>query len=238
MFGLDERIAHLSGGSAIVLVIAVGVLLGLRHATDPDHLAAMSALVASSRDRAARRLGAWWGVGHAVAMVSLGLPIVLFGRHLPGRVQQGAELAVAVLIVALAVRLFVRWRRDAYHAHEHAHDDGNVHVHLHSHAHDAAHRHEHRPTRTSPVAFGIGLVHGVGGSAGVSILVLASAESRSLAVVSLLLLGLFTIVSMWLFTAGFGAAITRRRVRESMRTLRPTLAALSLGFGVWYGAGA
>jgi hypothetical protein len=88
-------------------------LLGLRHATDPDHLAAVTTLVASGEERAGRaaaRLGAFWGIGHALALLAFGLPILLFQQFLPERVQQGAETAVAALIVFLALRLLVRWR--------------------------------------------------------------------------------------------------------------------------------
>src|SRR5206468_344143 len=113
MFGLDDWIAGLSNGASIGVVLLVAVLLGLRHAADPDHMAAMTTLVASGRERAARsaaRLGAWWGIGHATTLVLFGIPVLLAQRYLPERLQQGAETAVAVLIVFLAVRLLVRWR--------------------------------------------------------------------------------------------------------------------------------
>lgn len=237
MFGLDERIVELSSGSSVALIILVGIMLGLRHAIDPDHLAALTTLVASGRDRAAGRLGAWWGLGHAITLAAFGLPVVLFGSHLPGRARQAAELAVAALIVFLAARLIVRWRRGAYHVHDHAHSDGTVHVHLRPHAGEAQHGHPHGATRTPVAAFGIGLLHGVGGSAGVSVLVLASVDSRLWAVASLVLLGLCTLASMWLVTTGFGRAFFSRRVRDGMRAVTPALATLSLGFGVWYGMG-
>src|SRR5919106_1133146 len=106
MFGLDDWLAGMSEGASIGVVLFVAVLLGLRHATDPDHIAAMTTLVASGRERAARRaarLGAWWGVGHALTLVAFGLPILLAERYLPERLQQGAETAVAILIVFLAL---------------------------------------------------------------------------------------------------------------------------------------
>ena len=73
MFGLDDWIAGLSEGGSVLVVVLVATLLGLRHATDPDHLAAVTALVASGREQAARsaaRLGAWWGLGHAVTLLA------------------------------------------------------------------------------------------------------------------------------------------------------------------------
>src|SRR5882762_6383465 len=86
MFGLDEKIAAASNGASIWIVLAVAVLLGLRHATDPDHLAAVTTLVAGGRERAARsagELGLAWGLGHALTLLGFGLPIILFNSLLP-----------------------------------------------------------------------------------------------------------------------------------------------------------
>ena len=112
MFGLDDAIAALSDGASIWIVLAVAVLLGLRHASDPDHVAAVTTLVASGRDRAVRRaaeLGVAWGLGHALTLFAFGLPILLLNAYLPERVQQVAETAIALVIVYLAVRLLVWW---------------------------------------------------------------------------------------------------------------------------------
>src|SRR3954447_16005406 len=100
MFGIDDAIANLSGGG-ILVALAVALLLGLRHATDPDHLTAVSTLVMSEDERGGRRaarLGASWGLGHAVTLFALGAPVVIFNSHLPDWLQSGLELAVGVLI--------------------------------------------------------------------------------------------------------------------------------------------
>jgi HupE / UreJ protein len=220
MFGLDDRIAAFSHGGSLRVVLAVAVLLGLRHATDPDHLAAVTTLVASTKDRAARRageLGLAWGLGHATTLFAFGLPIVLLNSFLPGRVQQAAETAIAFVIVYLAARLLLRWRR------------GDLHFHSHPEAHGA---------RTRAGAFTIGLVHGMGGSAGVGVLLLASIQSRVTAVVALILLAVFTAVSMTLLSTGFGSILVARPVRAVFASVVPALGALSLTFGVWYAAAA
>jgi high-affinity nickel permease len=242
VFGLDDRIAELSDGASIWLVLVVAVLLGLRHATDPDHLAAVTTLVASGKERmgrAAGRLGLFWGLGHATTLLVFGLPIVLANRYLPERVQQIAESVIAVVIVVLAVRLIQRWRGGYFHVHEHEHD-GESHVHLHSHAAEAEHRHRHRPkhVRTPLGAFGIGLVHGMGGSAGVGVLIAASVHSTALAVASLVVLAVFTALSMWIVTTGFGFTLVSTRIRGAFNVVAPTLGVMSLGFGVWYGMAA
>jgi high-affinity nickel permease len=217
MLGLDATIAGLSDGSTLVLVVLVAALLGLRHATDPDHVAAVTTLVAGGDEktaRRARRLGLAWGAGHATTLFTFGLPVVLFERYLPGTIQEGAETAIGILIVALALWLLVRWRRGAFHAHAHEHYEVE-HVHLHSHAASAAHGHEHPQPRSSWQAFAIGLLHGVGGSAGVGILIIAAVQSKMLAVVALGTLALGTAASMTLLTTGFGLALASAPVRRA-----------------------
>lgn len=233
MFGLDDTIAGFSSGGSVWIVLAVAVLLGLRHATDPDHIAAVSTLVAGGEDRAAQRardLGLAWGLGHGLTLFAFGLPILLLDSYLPDHVQQGAETAIAVVIVCLAVRLLVRWRRGEFHVHAHRHAGEE-----HSHAHTT---HDHRHARSAQGAFGIGLVHGMGGSAGVGILLVASIESTPLAVASLGLLAMFTAVSMAALSAGFGRTLVSRPVRSAFGTIAPALGAGSLGFGVWYATSA
>jgi hypothetical protein len=212
MFGLDDDIAQLSQGSSILIVLLVAVLLGLRHATDPDHIAAVTTLMASGREHARRRaaaLGAWWGLGHAVTLVLFGVPILLFEAFLPDVVQRGAETAVAALIVYLAVRLLVRHR------------------HRHAHGHEV---------RRPLAAFGIGLVHGMGGSAGVGVLLLAAIPSTALAVSALVVLALFTAVSMTIVTTGFGATLGSHQ--SAAVAAAPVLGLASLAFGLWYAAAA
>ena len=239
MFGLDDSLANFSDGASVWIVLLVAALLGLRHASDPDHLAAVTTLIAGNRERAARRaaeLGLAWGLGHAATLFAFGLPILLLDRYVPERVQQSAETVIALVIVYLAVRLLLRWRRGRLHVHEHAHD-GVSHAHLHSHAREAAHAHRHRG-RSPLGAFGIGLVHGLGGSAGVGVLLVASIESTALAVVSLALLAAFTAVSMTIVSTGFGLTLVSRPVRAGFESLAPGLGALSLAFGLWYGTAA
>ena len=233
MFGLDDWIASYSDGATLAVVALVAVVLGLRHATDPDHLAAVGALIASARDRAGRRaaaLGAAWGLGHALTLFAFGLPIVVFEAYLPERIQQGAEVTIGLVIVFLAVLLLVRWQRYASQYHAHVHPDGEgAHLHVHSHV-----KGERARTRSARSAFGIGLVHGMGGSAGVGVLLVASIESTAYGVVALGVLAAFTAVSMALLSTGFGACLTRL----SLARLAPALGAVSLVFGVWYALGA
>src|SRR3954471_11644441 len=127
MFGLDEKIAALGTAEAFVVVAALAILLGLRHATDPDHLTAVTTLIAGDGGhdhRKARSLGFVWGLGHATTLFAFGVPIVLAKNYLPGHGQQGAETAVGVRIIPLAIRLLIRWQEGAFRAgpgHRHSH---------------------------------------------------------------------------------------------------------------------
>jgi high-affinity nickel permease len=235
MFGLDGRLASLSDGTTLLVVAAVAVALGLRHASDPDHLAAVTMLVASGKERTARlagRLGAAWGLGHASSLFAFGVPIVLYRAYLPEPVQAAAETTVGFVIVLLAAWLLVRWRRGLFAETPHRHGPK-----AHAHVHARTRAHAHARTRTPVQAFGIGLVHGMGGSAGVGVLLLASIRSHGLAIAALAIFAFFTAVSMALLSTGFGLTLGTARVRSSFQRLAPVLGLASLGFGVWYALG-
>ena len=221
MFGLDTWIASFSDGATLALVCVVAIVLGLRHATDPDHLAAVSTLIAGTRERAtgaAARLGLSWGLGHASTLFAFGLPIVLFQRYLPAMVEQGAEVAVGAVIAALAVSLLLRWRRGQFRVHAHVHPP--------------------RRARTPLQAFAIGLVHGMGGSAGVGVLLLAAIHDRGVAIGALALFAVCTALSMALLSSGLGFTLGRARVRNLFPAAAPALGVISLAFGIWYALGA
>ena len=222
MFGLDSWVAGFSDGTTLLVVCIVAVALGLRHATDPDHLAAVTTLVTSGRGRGAARIGAVWGAGHATSLVLFGTPIVLARAYLPDSVQRDAETAVGGMIVVLALSLLVRARRGRFHVHVHEHDE-------HVHAHGA---------RTPWQAYAIGLVHGIGGSAGVGVLLLASISSRPLALVALLLFAACTAASMSALSAGVGMTLSRPRMRAGFARIAPAFGVVSLAFGAWYALGA
>jgi High-affinity nickel-transport protein len=237
VFGLDQAISRLAGSGPLV-VLAVALLLGLRHASDPDHLVAVSTLVASEEERPGRRatqLGLGWGLGHATTLVGFGLPVILFNGYLPAWGQRLAEALVGAVIVALSVRLLVRWRRGRFHAHLHAHGDLR---HRHLHAHEtASHLHEHPSIRSPAQAFGIGCIHGIGGSAAVGVLLLAPIHSDAEAIAALLVFALATALSMAVLSSGIGYVLAAPAVESGFRRLAPALAIASLAFGLWYEAG-
>jgi ABC-type nickel/cobalt efflux system permease component RcnA len=241
--GIDSGIAGLSHGGSALVLLAVAILLGLRHASDPDHLTAVSTLIASDRLNGLRRaagLGFAWGMGHATTLIAFGLPVVLMRKSLPEPVLKGAEIAVGVLIIGLALRLLLRWRSGHFHTHVHRH--GAVeHRHLHEHyghEHNHAHEPEAQLGRSALGAYGIGLVHGAGGSAGIGVLLVAGIPDTTQAVATLVAFALATAVSMTMLSSATGWALTRGPVVQRMLALAPALGIFSLTFGAWYLLGA
>jgi ABC-type nickel/cobalt efflux system permease component RcnA len=243
VFGFDEWIAQLGGSGIMGLVVAL--LLGLRHATDPDHLTAVSTLVLSDQRSGTRRagvLGLAWGLGHAATLFAFGLPVVLFGRYLPDAAHRAAEVTIGLVIVALALRLLLRWKRGYFHTHPHVHGDvRHAHPHAHegshaSHARAVAHAHQHEEAigRSPLAAFGIGLVHGAGGSAAVGVLLVGAVTDRGAGVLALVLFAAASAVSMATVSAACGYALTRARAARPLVKMIPVLGVASLAFGGWY----
>jgi hypothetical protein len=134
------------------------------------------------------------------------------------------------MIVALAAWLLLRWRRGTFH--------GHAHTHVHEHR-DTSHGHGHPPNGRTPLgAYAVGLVHGMGGSAGVGLLLLANIESRIIAVTALAVLALFTAVSMAIVSAAWGLALGHPSVQRSLHRATPAFGLASLAFGIWYALGA
>jgi ABC-type nickel/cobalt efflux system permease component RcnA len=232
----------LHGPNALWVVLLVSLLLGLRHASDPDHLAAVTTLIASEEQKRIKKatfMGLLWGLGHGTTLVAIGLPLVLLGQYLPERIQQAAEVAIGIIIVVLAIRLLVRWHRGFFHAHAHTHDGDPPHRHLHSHADGSVHEHSHNTALRTPLsAYGVGLVHGVGGSGGLTLLLLSTIPKPSEAVGALLIFAAGTAISMALLSTAFGLAIAAGPLRRNFERLAPVVGVLAAAFGVWYAAGA
>ena len=240
--------AALDGG--LLTATLAALLLGLRHATDPDHLTAVTTLILSERAGGARRaalLGLAWGSGHAVTLIVCGLPLVLLGWRLPAAARGVAEAAVGALVVALAARLLVRWRRGYFHLHPHRHGTiRHAHPHVHEHAagesHPAGDGHHHphgEALGRSPLAsFGVGLVHGVGGSAGAGLLVVGMLPPGPERAAGLLTFALGTAGAMVLASGALGLAVARGARGRLLDRLVPAVGVAAFAFGAWYAAAA
>ncbi|WP_026910533.1 hypothetical protein [Patulibacter minatonensis] len=218
MESLDRLLTDAADGAAFPVVLLVALLLGLRHASDPDHLAAVAPLATgdpADRRRAAG-LGLAWGAGHASVLLLAGVPLILLRADVPEGVGGLLERAVGVMIVVLAVLALVRWasaRRAAAHG---THDDGGR-------------------VRRPRTAFGVGVVHGLAGTGGVALLLLALLPSRGEALAALLLFAPATMVSMALLTLGWTWVLGRPVLARLHGALVvPTVSVAALVFGVLY----
>jgi high-affinity nickel permease len=235
---VDAWLEGLFAGAPFVLVLLIALVLGLRHASDPDHLVAVTSLVAADGGgvRGAARLGAWWGIGHAGALVVIGVPLILFRSSLPGWLERGAETAVGVVIVVLALRIVVKWLRGDFRVGRHRHsaatspDAGHRHLHR-----GGESQHPHRHVRTRKQALGIGMLHGLAGTGAVALLLIAALPSELEAAAALVVFAPMSMVSMALCTTGFAWLLTRPAIDPLYRTvLIPAFGVFGLMFGTWY----
>ncbi len=238
---LDAWLTGLFAGAPLLVALGIAFVLGLRHASDPDHLVAVTSLVAADDGgtRSATRLGAWWGLGHAATLVLLGVPLIVFKSALPPWLESGAEKAVGVVIVLLALRVIWKWARGQYRAGRHAHAAAprdvpaqEAHRHLRS---EAEPRHRHHSVRTPRQAFGIGLLHGLAGTGAVVVLLLAALPTRLEAALSLAVFAPMSVLSMAACTTAFAWVLTRPLIEPVYRSvLIPALGLFGLTFGLWY----
>jgi ABC-type nickel/cobalt efflux system permease component RcnA len=230
---LDAWLTSLIEGAPLLVALAIAFVLGLRHASDPDHLVAVTSLVAADQGdvKAATRLGAWWGLGHATTLLAVGLPLIALKEELPRWLERGAETGVGLVILALGARVLFKWRRGDYHAgpHTHRHHD---HRHL---RHGTGNAHHHAHVRSPRQAFGIGMLHGLAGTGAVVVLLIAALPGRLEAAAALGVFAPMSIASMALFTSAFAWVLTRPVVAPLYRTVVvPALGAFGLIFGLWY----
>jgi ABC-type nickel/cobalt efflux system permease component RcnA len=181
---------------SIVAVLAIGGLLGLRHAFEPDHLAAVSTLATRPGARlwSAARLGLVWGLGHTATVGIAVLLIMVLGIRVPRQLWPAAELLVAGLLILLGSVVIWRYVRGRWHMHAHAHTAG-PHFHLHSHATASDHRHAHASV-DGRRSLGFGIAHGLAGSGAIAALLVAAAPDATARVAYFVAFAMGTIVGM------------------------------------------
>jgi sulfite exporter TauE/SafE len=205
----------------LLAILTVGFVLGMRHATDADHVLAVSTFVSREMSmRSAALVGALWGAGHTVTILLVGGALVLFGIVLPARVGLTMELSVGVMLVSLGVVNLATYRRKPRPV-------------QHAHVHRAGTLLRFGKLRAAR-SFGVGVVHGLAGSAAIALLVLATIREPLSAVLYLLVFGLGTVVGMMLITSvmAFPIVYSRRQLSGWNRHLGWVTGLLSLAFGL------
>ena len=182
----------------------LGILVGMQHAFEADHLAAISTLFSdkSSRSDFIKR-GAVWGLGHTFSLLVICSVVLFFGLTLSPLIEAVLELCVGFMVLVLGINLFLTIKRRSIHAHVHNHDNGLKHLHVHSHESSKSHNpHFEKLASLNPAKkglfkpFGIGLVHGAAGSGALLLAIALTANTFSSALLSILVFGLGSIVGM------------------------------------------
>jgi ABC-type nickel/cobalt efflux system permease component RcnA len=223
--------------TSIAFALVVGFLRGLQHALDPDHLVAVSTIVSEHKSILRSSLvGTFWGLGHTASLAAVSLVIILLRPTIPEHVLAWMEMPVAVMLVALGVSATWRAMRERgwhIHAHTHSHDDAPQHKHIHVHRGDE-HNHRHRLFHIGRRPFVVGVVHGLAGSAVVTLAALAAIPSVALGLAWLALFGIGTIGGMLLMSAAIGLPfiITARRFSAINGAIRLLAGVFSIGFGL------
>lgn len=211
----------------------LGSLLGMRHALEPDHLAAVSTLVTQERNGyKAALLGAWWGIGHTMSLVAAGTALVLLRAEMPARLADAFELVVAMMLVGLGLRAIYQAARQG--------PSGPVHVHRHGgrmHVHGGAPAHIHIGTWTlarRPLL--VGAVHGLAGSGALTALVVAMLPSTTARLLYMAVFGIGSTVGMAALSGVLGWPLARLGSHRAMaRAVSMVVGATSITLGVFWG---
>ena len=190
----------------LLAALGLGLVLGLRHSLDPDHVVAVSTIVSEYRNPfRSFWVGVSWGLGHTTTLLLLGIVIIALRLTIPDRLSLLLEFLVGIMLVGLGIQVIYKFLKQRVHQHEHGHQISE-HRHFHSHVRDVGHTEKHHQVRGVGKPFFrkksylIGTVHGVAGSAALTLLVLASIESPMAGIVYILVFGLGSVVSMGIMT--------------------------------------
>jgi len=228
---------------SVVALLFLGVLFGMQHATEADHLAAVATLVAREKQlRPAIRQGVFWGFGHTLTLLLFGGAVMVIGIVLSDRWTHALEGAVGVMLILLGTDLVRRLYRDRVHFHAHVHEGdafgATAHFHAHSHRDEetphevAPHRHEHRSIPVRAVL--VGMVHGLAGSSALVLLTLEQIKSPWLGLVYVVLFGVGSVIGMGLLSAIVAVPMrfSAQRLTKWYRAVNVAVALFSIGLGL------
>jgi len=226
----------MSKGTLIGL-LGLGLILGLRHALDPDHIAAVSTIVSESRSvRRSSLIGTCWGLGHTMSLLVAGVLVIALKIQISDRLALWMEFTVALMLILLGLKAVLKplrgWR---IHVHQHAHG-GSSHSHVHLHRPSEEHAHQHRHLiRSGARPFLVGLVHGMAGSAALMILVLATIPSALAGLIYIAVFGLGSVGGMLIMSSliSLPFILTRQRFNVLSQGLQVAVGLFSLGFGLF-----
>lgn len=231
------------GSLNIFVILSLGLVFGLKHATEVDHVVAVTTIVSRHKNvfRSAV-VGGLWGMGHTASLLVVAAIVLSLRIAVPEVVSAWLEFGVALMIIGLGLSALWRALRKSGHVHVHKHDhDGLSHTHVHFHEHETRHEpaarsHSHNVSRVGWKPVLVGMVHGLAGSGALTLLVLTQIASPWLGLLYVLTFGLGSIVGMLLMSAliGLPFAIASAKLTHIHHGLQTAAAVLSICFGVWY----
>ena len=238
---MEEQLAELG----LLAALALGVVLGLRHSLDPDHVVAVSTIVSQYRiPLRSFWVGVSWGLGHTTTLLIIGIVIIALRLTIPDRMALLMEFFVGMMLVGLGAQVVYSFRKKKVHQHSHGHEEED-HLHFHSHAPvlektQAERLGHHNDTGVGKPflrkkSYFVGLVHGVAGSAALTLLVLASIESPWAGLMYILLFGIGSILSMGVMTIfiSFPFVYSANRLPNLNRIIQFGVGTLSILFGLF-----
>ncbi len=238
---VGEMLSSPSMGALALL--GLGLVFGLKHATEVDHVVAVSAIVSEHRNIFRSVLvGGLWGLGHTASLIVVGVFVLALRVAIPERVSNWLEFGVALMIIGLGALALTRalQRRKQVHIHKHQHDS-LTHVHIHFHEQGTDHKkqsesHSHAVSHVGIKPFLVGAMHGLAGSAALTLLVLTQVQSAALGLVYLAVFGIGSVIGMLLMSGliGLPFALSARRLSGAGFGLQTIAGALSIAFGMWY----
>jgi cytochrome c biogenesis protein CcdA len=220
----------------MIQALLLGFLVGMKHALEADHVAAVATLATRSASLSERvRVASMWGVGHAGTLFLLGGSVLALGLSLPERLARAFEGAGGLMLIVLGLHVLGRMRTRGIHFHRHHHGDGREHFHAHAHGPSSAgHGHEHAD-RLLPRALLVGSVHGLAGSAALVVLSLQLTQSTAQALVYLATFGLGSIAGMAALSLAISVPVrlSSRYLGPAWRTIEGALGVVTIGLGCW-----
>ncbi len=219
-------------------ILGLGFLLGMQHALEADHIAAVSSIAARrSRVGDIVRHGLTWGLGHTLTLFAFAGAAIWLGRAIPEHVARPLETAVGIMLVGLGAHVLWRLWRDRVHFHRHGHDDGTVHIHAHSHAGET------RPHARAPHAHAhgfrwrtllVGLMHGMAGSAALLVLTVSQAASPAIGLGYVALFGIGSMIGMAALSTVIAVplAVSARWLTWANRGLQGAVGAITIAIGI------
>jgi cytochrome c biogenesis protein CcdA len=218
-------------------VLGLGFLLGMQHALEADHIAAVSSIAARrSHVGDIVRHGLTWGLGHTLTLLAFAGAAILLGHAMPDELMRPIELAIGIMLTGLGAHVLWRLWLDRVHIHLHRHGDGTQHLHVHSHAGEAAphrrstHAHEHGFRWRSLL---VGLMHGMAGSAALLVLAVSQVANPAYGMLYVLLFGIGSMLGMAALSAVIAVplAVSARWLTWANRALQGAVGAVTIAIG-------